>query len=146
MKRLKHLLVMTVALATVLVAFSCRELAQNGDFSGQWQVLTIEYPDGTTENVQGQRYYRIYRKVLQLATPGQTVVTANLQYDEDAATFSAQFPYATRREVIPWGIACPEGVDPEETGFMVHFTINELSSSRLVFTGETGIVITCRKF
>ncbi len=146
MKYLKSLITAAVAFVAVISASSCRELAQNGDFSGQWQVLTIEYPDGTTENVQGERYYRIYRDVLQLSAPGGTLVTANLFYDEDAGTFSAQFPYDTPAYVAPWGIGCPEGVDPSVNGFTARFTINKLSASQLIFTGETGIVVTCRKF
>lgn len=146
MKYLKSFLATALVFVAVIVASSCRELAQNGDFSGQWQVLTIEYPDGTTENVQGKRYYRVYRDVLQLAAPGGTVVTANLVYDEAAAVFSAQFPYTTPADVASWGIGCPDGTDPSAKGFTARFSINKLSASQLVFTGETGIVVTCRKF
>ena len=72
MKKIYSLTVFFIAAAVALFATSCRELAQNGDFSGQWQILSIEYPDGTTIDPEGTRYYCIYRDVAQLTAPGGT--------------------------------------------------------------------------
>lgn len=146
MKRTLTKLITAVLAFFALATTSCRELAQNGDFSGQWQVLTMEYPDGSTVNVQGQRYYCIYRDVAQLTAPGGTMLTGNLTYDEDAGRFSIQFPHETAAKLAPWGIEIPEGPDNTPDGCTARFVINTLTSQRLVMTGETGIVITCRKY
>lgn len=126
-------------------ATSCRELAQNGEFSGQWQVLSIDYPDGTTVDPEGTRYYCIYRDVAQLTAPGNIRITGNLAYDEDNKRFSIQFPYEEVMDLAPWGITAPEGVDPYMLGYTADFTIQTLTSSSLVMTTR-GVVITCRKF
>lgn len=125
---------------------SCRELAQNGDFSGQWQIQTIEYPDGTTVDPEGTRYYCFYRDVAQLTAPGGTRVTGNLAYDEDAGKFAIEFPYEKASYLKSWGITFPDLTDPDTKGVTARFTINALTSERLVMTTEAGAVITCRKW
>lgn len=125
---------------------SCRELAQNGDFSGQWQIQTMEYPDGTTVDPEGNRYYCFYRDVAQLTAPGGTRITGNLAYNEDAGTFAIDFPYDPPTYLKLWGITFPDTTDPNEKGVTARFTINVLTSERLVMTTEAGVVITCRKW
>ncbi|MCM1292536.1 MAG: lipocalin-like domain-containing protein [Bacteroides sp.] len=124
---------------------SCRELAQNGDLSGQWQVTSIDYADGSTFDPDGTRYYCFYRKVAQLTAPGAELHTGNLVYDEDASTMSIEFPRDRPLDLTTWGIVVPETDQIDELGFTAHFTINELTSSRLVMTSN-GTVIRCRKF
>jgi len=139
------ILFLSLVFFVAFTATSCRELAQNGDFSGQWQVLSIDYPDGTTVDPEGTRYYCIYRDVAQLTAPGDIRITGNLAYDEDNNRFSIQFPYEEVRYLAPWGITAPNGVAPDMVGFTADFTIQTLTSSRLVMT-TGGVVITCRKF
>lgn len=139
-------MLLTVISLAAVMSSSCRELAQNGDFSGQWQVLSIDYPDGTTIDPEGTRYYCIYRDVAQLTAPGGTRLTGNLAYDEDAGKFSIQFPHEQPQRLASWGITFGSDIDPEQDGCTAQFTINSLSSSRLIMTTETGNVITCRKY
>jgi hypothetical protein len=146
MKKIYSLTVFFIAAAVALFATSCRELAQNGDFSGQWQILSIEYPDGTTIDPEGTRYYCIYRDVAQLTAPGGTRVTGNLSYDEDAGTFSIQFPGNSPSYLKDWGITFPDDISDEQQELTARFTINDLTSKRLVMTTDMGVVITCRKF
>lgn len=136
----------TVALVAIFSFGACRELAQNGDFSGQWQVLSMDYPDGTSVDPEGERYYCFYRDVAHLTSPEGTRVTGNLVYDEDAMKFSIQFPYQTVRGLERWGITFPDGVDPNSKGETAHFTINLLTSEDLIMTTQMGVVITCRKW
>lgn len=142
----KIIMMLSLAVATILPSTSCRELAQNGDFSGQWQVLSMDYPDGTTVDPEGTRYYCFYRDVAQLTSQGALRVTGNLVYDEAGRKFSIEFPYEYAVNLAPWGITLPEGVDPMTQGYVAHFTIQTLTESRLVMTTDQGVVITCRKF
>lgn len=146
MKRIFNFCVIMAALALSVFASSCRELAQNGDFSGQWQVLSIEYPDGTTVDPCGTLYYCIYRDVAQLTAPNDIRVTGNLHYDEDARMFSIQFPRDTPEYLAQWGIEIPDDNEADFEQVVARFAIDTLTSSRLVMTGATGIVVTCRKF
>ena len=146
MKKIYSLTVFFIATAVAIFATSCRELAQNGDFSGQWQILSIEYPDGTTIDPEGTRYYCIYRDVAQLTAPGGTRVTGNLSYDEDAGTFSIQFPDNSPSYLKNWGITFPDDISDEQQELTARFTINDLTSKRLVMTTDMGVVITCRKY
>lgn len=136
-----------VIFAVTLIFSSCfQELALNGDFSGQWQVLSMDYPDGTRVDPEGTRYYCIYRDVAQLTNPEGVMVTGSLVYDEDAMQFSIQFPYESASGLARWGITFPDTVDPNAKGMTVHFSINHLSSEKLIMTTEMGVVITCRKW
>lgn len=148
MKQIKYqkLSILTLLL-TLLSLTSCfKELAQNGDFSGQWQVLSIDYPDGTSVDPQGEYYYCIYRDVAQLTNTQAERVTGNLVYDEDAMRFSIQFPYESAAGLAPWGITFPDTIDPATKGLTVNFKINHLTSEQLIMTTEMGVVITCRKW
>ncbi len=139
------ILFLSLTIFAAISATSCRELAQNGDFSGQWQVLSFDYPDGTTVDPEGTRFYCIYRDVAQLTDNTGVRVTGNLIYDEDNNRFSIQFPEEELRDLAPWGITAPEGADPDMLGYTADYTIETLTSSRLVMTTR-GVVITCRKF
>lgn len=138
--------ILFVAFVAMVATNGCRELAQNGDFSGQWQVLSIDYPDGTTVDPEGTRYYCIYRDVVQLTSQGSERKSGNLVYDEDARKCSMEFPYEEAQYLAPWGITFPADVAPTTKGCTIHFTIQTLTESRLVMTSEMGVVITCRKW
>lgn len=131
---------MIAALSTT----SCRKLALHGDFSGQWQILTIDYPDGTHEEPQGEYYYCFYRDVAQLTNISGIRIVANLAYNDDA--FVLQFPYERAGRLAPWGITCPDTVDPGMLGYSAGFTIDKLTSKRMVMTTDMGVTITCRKY
>ena len=139
-----------IILAIVAPATSCRELAQNGDLSGQWQIRSIDHPDGTSTDPDGYNYYCFYRNVAQLTNTNTTCVSANMVYNEKASTITLQFPYEKIENLKAWGITQPgSALNPEEPAndpSTVTLVINHLSASRLVMTAPGGNVITCRKY
>ena len=76
MKTLYKIIVLTLIAATGLLAAGCRDCPTNGKLDNQWQIMTIEYPDGTVQQPQ-KLYYCFYRDIVQLTTGG-VVATANL--------------------------------------------------------------------
>lgn len=146
--RLLNLLLITLA---ALAASSCRELSQDGDLAGQWQILTIEHPDGTVTNPEGHNYYCFYRNVCQLTNTNTTRITANMVYNESGATITLDFPYESIANLKPWGItqagsALTPDVAPDPDTKTITLKINHLTSSRLTMTAPGGNVITCRKY
>lgn len=128
----------------VAVMSGCRKMPQHGDFSGQWQILTLTHPDGTIEQSNKEYFYRFYRDVAQLDQTGMYPTTANLDWGGD--DFTLQFPYDNAAFLAPWGIIYEDGGATAEKGFTLHYTINHLSSSQLIMTTDQGVTITCRKF
>lgn len=139
-----------IILATVASMTSCRELAQNGDLSGQWQILSIDHTDGTATDPEGKAYYCFYRNVAQLTNTNTTRVTANMVYDEKARTITLQFPYNSPAQLNQWGITqAGSALDPDAEPTdptAVTILINHLSASRLVMTLPGGNTVTCRKY
>lgn len=133
-----------LTLAAILFS-SCRETALHGDFSGQWKVESIDWPDGSSVNPEGTRFYNFYRHVAQLSGPPQKRVTGNLAYDGDARRFSIGFPEINAEEVYPWGIDVPDDV-PDGSAYSAEFSILRLDSEHLVFKATDGTVISCRKW
>lgn len=140
---MKKIILLCLIIAA-LGSTSCRKLALHGDFSGQWQILTIDYPDGTHVEPQGEYYYCFYRDVAQLTDLNNTRIVANMTYTDDE--FVLQFPYEIVERLAPWGIICPDTVDPETKGYSATFTIDRLTSKRLVMTTDMGVTIACRKY
>lgn len=141
MKRLLFQLMLIVASS---ISFSgCRELAQNGDLSGQWQITAIDLKDGTSVDPEGNYYYCFYRNVCQLTNTNTTRITANMVYDEKAATITLEFPRDNLSTLSGWGLSEAD-IDPETS--TIRISVNSLSSSRLVMTTPAGTTISCRKY
>ncbi len=129
-------------MAMTLGVMSCREVPTNWDLDYQWQVMTVEYPDGTVLEPE-QCYYCFYRHTAQLRKADGGAFTANMTEDGDVITL--EFPHSNPKLMKDWGILPPD--DAPTTHWLQTYTINKLSSSRLVMTtADNGVVITCRKF
>ncbi len=111
---------------------SCRKRSINGDLDGQWQVMEIEYADGTVENPEGV-YYCLFLHTVNLTRIGGVVCAGNMIYEGDK--LSLEFPYATPEQLKTWGI------DSKETTF----TILHLSGSRMTLRSGYSL-IQLRKF
>lgn len=141
---LRTLSIITIVL-TALGTTSCRELALNDDLDAQWQIMSIDYPDGTQIGAVPY-YYCFYRHTANLTTPDKYPITANLTYEGNDLTL--EFPYVDYpSQLAPWGITMPDDMtEPVEEGYTIHYTVNHLSSKKLVMTTDLGVTITCRKF
>lgn len=127
-----------ICLSTIIfiVAFStgCRKAYINGDLDGQWQVMSIEYQDGTLVSPE-RTYYRINLHTMQLFAVGYGQQTANMTYDRDEASIYCDFPRSDVKALSRYGISS----NP------VNFKILEMTSKKLVLSTD-GTVISCRKF
>lgn len=134
-----------MALTLIAALHSCRDLPEIGEFAGQWQVLSIEYPDGHTDDPHGTIYYSFYRSVAQLSATSYVRIHGNLTYDE-GKSFTIQFPHLDAAQVAAWGIIVPDDVDSQADGWTEYFTIQNLSEEHLRFTTSQGVILTCRKY
>lgn len=141
-----------IALATALMLCicctlipSCRVAPSNGDFDAQWQLMTIEYPDGTTEVPATRTYYSFYRHTANIALYGGSMLIANMTYVEDQSV-TLVFPQYTPEQLKPFSLPVPSDAVDGVKGVTVTFTINHLSSSKLVMTAANGAVYSLRKY
>lgn len=67
MKTLYKIIALTLIAATGLLAAGCRDCPTNGKLDNQWQIMKIEYPDGTVQQPE-KLYYCFYRDIVQLTT------------------------------------------------------------------------------
>lgn len=104
---------MALAIIVSIFASSCQRDNNMGDMRGQWQILSIDYPDGTSYAPREPRLYMSFdQKILQLTTSDNDVAGDDGRYmgivsgDEPDLTFS--FPYnttpATMLLIKRWGI------------------------------------------
>lgn len=145
MKKLMLALLLCVGLSGL--TSSCRDLPLIGDLAGQWQILTLEYPDGTVTPTTPEKYYYycFYRHTAQLFYYGLSHGhTANMDYDNPDITL--EFPYMTGNELANWGITVPEGTDGTVKGWTQHYVIEKLDDERLVLRTDQGVTITMRRY
>lgn len=135
--------ILLVAIIAVALG-SCRKLALHGDFSGMWQVLTIEYPDGTLVESNHDYYYCFNRNVVMLREYGNKYVIGNMVYHE--TDFSLQFFRVSTRYLSNWGMTMPDAAPQVLDEFVVHFTVDERNSKHMVITSDEGITVTLRKY
>lgn len=141
---MKKILPLLAAIVLLLSASSCRKLPLHGDFSGMWQILTIEYPDGTVEESDHDYYYCFNRHVVMLRQNGNGYLNGNLTYNE--TDFTLQFPNVSTRYLTHWGITLPEGTADYTGEVVISYTIDKLTSKQLIVTSERGVKITMRKY
>lgn len=134
----KHYIFPAIGILLLLTLLtSCRKAPINGKLDGMWQVMDIEYSDGTRASVDYQAYYCIELHVVQLR--GLSGQTGNLHYADNKLTMD--FPYvdteAKLKSLKTYGI--------EENPQV--FDIVTLTRSTLVMRSTTGsVTVTCRKF
>ena len=143
MKKIKYVYGLMAMLFVGLLATGCRDLPTNGKLDNQWQILTIEYPDGHTDNPEGTLYYCFYRDIVQL-THGGVVATANLS--QEGSTLTMQFPYSTASQLTPWGLTVADGEPTNVKGPVYTVKIDHLSDRTLQMTTSLGVSITCRRY
>lgn len=117
--------------------FSCAHYHNiNGHLDGQWQLMTIDMPDGT-QTTPNSVYYCIAMHTMNLTSPYHGTETANMAYDKDSGTLNLEFPYAGNLSF--WGLP--------EAPCSVTFKIMELNKQHLMMRLETdGKIFTFRKF
>lgn len=141
---MKKILPLLAAITILLGAASCRKLPLHGDFSGMWQILTIEYPDGTVKESNHDYYYCFNRHVVMLRQNGNGYLNGNLTYND--TDFTLQFFDVYTRYLAHWGITLPEGMDHYTGEVVINYTIDKLTSKQLIVTTEQGVTITMRKY
>lgn len=123
------------AIAVIVTFFSgCRKAYINGELDGQWQVMSIEYQDGTCETPD-RTYYRINLHTMQLFSVSHGKETANMTYNREEGSIYCDFPRSDLKALSRYGISS----NP------VNFKILEMTSKKLILQTE-GTVISCRKF
>lgn len=139
MKLLKYILSLVVAIAAICAISSCRVASHNGKLDGQWQIMSIEdTATGISSEPETRSYLCFYLHILQAYGPTYRL-TANMTYDKETETGTADFPYIPAADVEknlkPYGIC----TNP------VAFEVLKVDGKELVLrTPET--IITCRRF
>ncbi|MDE7410673.1 MAG: lipocalin-like domain-containing protein [Paramuribaculum sp.] len=161
---MNKILSLIICLVSLLYT-SCRDLPQNGDFSGFWQITAIDYSDGTSLEADHDHCYGFYRTVAQLIggySPTEAPdmwrygeKSGNLAYHD--TDFVIEFPtFGQWWDMVPWGFPqLPEGVYLHQPVY-AYYTINRLDGDILVMTLDrvtdavatypAGITITCRRY
>lgn len=131
---MKSKLIVAIMLLLAAVSFSsCRKAAINGDLDGQWQLMTIDEPDGSVVAPQ-RTYYCLYLHTVNLIYPGG-MVPGNMTYEEKARKLTIEFPTVDLTKLAPLGIVSNPVV----------FDIRQLSHQNMVLEAD-GKVLTFRKF
>lgn len=107
-------------------------MPENGDLDGQWQILSIEYSDGSIIQPKGY-YYCLFRSVVNLTSRTNAIQSGNLTYKDRKLSLS--MPYSTAEQLKPWGI------DNVETTF----DVKQLSGSKMTLQSDYAL-IELRKF
>lgn len=131
MRRLVYLAVITL-FTIILATTSCRKWPENGKLDGMWQIMSVEYSDGTTTS-RMKYYYNFQRSICQLT--GSSTCTGNMTYAKKEARLQIDFPESALSQLRPYGIA----ENP------VIFKIIKLTNSSLILSNEYS-TITFRKF
>ena len=142
MKTLYKIIALTFIAVKSLLTTGCNDRPTNGKLDHQWQIMTIEYPDGTVQQPE-KLYYCFYREVMQL-TSGGVVATAHLT--QKGSTLTMEFPYSTADELTRWGLTLAPGEPTNVAGPVYTVEIDHLSDRTLRMVTSQGVTISCRKF
>lgn len=144
-KKLTILTALMLCICTSLLT-SCRVAPSNGDLDAQWQLMSIDYTDGTQTVPATRTYYSFYRHTANVTLVGGQSATANLTYIE-GQSLTLEFPLNTPESLLAWSLPVPADADAGQTGVTISFTVNHISSSKLILTADSdGAVYTFRKF
>ncbi len=131
MKLTDKILLLLMASLLAVAASSCRKRYINGDLDGMWQVMSIEYNDGTVVSPEAT-YYCLVLHTFNLQRPGVRIA-GNMVYEGDMLKLEA--PYATAESLKPWGM--------DDT--VTTFKILHLSGSKMTLESDYAH-IELRKF
>lgn len=133
---MKKILSLIIPALLVFVLAGCHYHNINGDLDGQWQLMSVDLPDGTQQTPQ-QVYYCFFMHTANVTSTSQGSAVANMTYDKHARTLALEFPY--KGTLSPWGLP--------DAPCTVKFTINKINRKHLVMTLDgTEAVMTLRKF
>ncbi|MDE5843604.1 MAG: lipocalin-like domain-containing protein [Muribaculaceae bacterium] len=138
-----YFIILIIATSLVFIFASCSKGNDMGEIRGQWQLLTIQYPDGTTVQPDGtRRYISFDLHVIQLTATDDSDsnfyrCVGNVTGDVPDMTFN--FPYVNTendyRNLANWGISA----NP------VSVTVTTLNGNHLVMKVGDNI-LTLRRF
>ncbi len=132
MKHLNKIKLITFLCILISVMPSCRKMAENGDLDGQWQILSIEYSDGTITSPKGY-YYCLFRSVVNLTSRANALQAGNLVYKDRELTLT--MPYSTVEQLAPWGMNATQTT----------FDVKQLSKDKMTLQSDYAL-IEFRKF
>lgn len=134
MKQIYTIIAAIMILAAAAFTESCNYRSINGDIDGQWQLMTIDEPDGTQKSMNSV-YYGFGMHVVNLRGPGNTA--GNLTYDKKTDKLTINVP--REYDCAAWGLP--------KAPFTVTFDVVKLNSKHLVMKRtDNDAVYTFRKF
>ena len=147
-----YLRILLMLICTLMITASCRNVSDNGELDGYWQIMTIETAQSLPVPEIPRKYIGIQSRVIQcVGTDNEPFATGNLAYDKSAQTISCDFPYYDK--FLPLYPDYPdrdEGYRLRAFGIyakQVKMQIKVLNNSRLVlFDPNSGTTISCRRF
>lgn len=151
MKKIQKLLILIAVALSGLLNTACDKVPMNGDLDGMWQLMDIEYTDGTHQTPDKQRYMCIQLHLIQLTVYSNvhqgiySHFTHNgdelrlydfydLRHWKNTETTNEVLEDASQLE--PWGIS----------GLDVTYHIVKLNGSALILKDPSGTLLTFRKF
>lgn len=145
MKKLTVATAIMLAMLAALLTPGCRVAPSDWALDAQWQLMRVEYADGTVAEPQST-YYCFYRHTANLYNPHLGRVKANLAYVEDES-LTLEMPYITYDELPKYYLPTPADATPDKTGYTITFAVEQLTDKRLVLVAEdSGAVYTFRKY
>lgn len=151
MKKIQKLLILIAVALSGLLNTACDKVPMNGDLDGMWQLMDIEYTDGTHQTPDKQRYMCIQLHLIQLTTYGDPHrgIYAHFTHKGDDMRIYDFYDLQqwvntqTTNKVLedesllyPWGLS----------GLDVTYSVLKLNGSALILKGPSGTVLTFRKF
>ena len=138
------------AILLAITAFSldsCRKMPEIGNLYGQWQILSIDYGDGTKwESPKHDFYFHFNRSVAQLQERGGVTITGRLAYETDRY-LTLDFPFEYSMDQLrKFGITDPSVTEPKVTDLKIRFDIDKIDSKSLIMTSQYGVTVTCRRY
>ena len=136
-------LILPVVLLCVSALQGCEKSNEMGKLRGQWQLLTIEYPDGEVVTVDNPRRYIVFDQwIVQLTSTDDDTMFTGYWTGTVTGTdpdYVFDFPYdkdeSNLERIAPWGI--------DDWHVAVH--VSTLDSKRLVMKAGDN-TLTLRRF
>ena len=127
-----NLIQLVVAMVMTVVMSGCAKRSINGDLDGQWQIMRIEYTDGSVATPE-RTYYCFFLHTINLRSVGGPSIAGNFTYKGD--DIKIEFPNGNVENLKLYGI----------NGTAVDFRIRTLTSSKMTLQSDYAI-IDFRKF
>lgn len=151
MKKIQKLLVLIALILSGQLYTACDKMPMNGDLDGMWQLMNIEYADGSNQTPDKQRYMCIQLHLVQLTVYSNAHQGIYAHFTHEGNNLRLYDYYdlthwvntQTTNEVLedasqllPWGIS----------GLDVTYHIEKLNGNALILKDPAGTTLTFRKF